>query len=617
MGGLSDSLDALERRRRDTDPAATVEVIDGLLTLLRDITEVGDLAATLAADAERAGAQAARLAGLIADLLRDPAVVLDEPRLIALALVRWVIKDAFTLAPDLDADDLRRDLQRVFVAPAATPEALPEALRRGLLVSALDDLPDDHLAALLAMPSAERALLALSLLSDRNALTPAGEAARTRLLAADTLYDALPANPVLRHLVAIVWMHCSYAGSATRHAIKPSLNRWFLRLAALSGLTPGSRRPARAPGDKPLLAIASESFRSQHAMFRWYAPVIRALRAHFTLLVLSQPEEVDAESLALFDRYVPITDTAALKAALRLYAPDAVYFPSVGMRAWAIQLANLRWAPVQLMTLGHPATTHAAGIDGVIVAGNLYGGEGVFSETVLRQLAPAGNQIEPHRGLHAPLHATPDPEAAVWRVAVPCTALKLNASYLDVLAQLAARSPRPITYDFFPNETGLAWLATRQRLQARFPGARVHPRASYADYLRQLAACHLALSPFPFGNSSSLVDVLLLGLPAVALAGREPHALTDRATLEAVGLPQLCVTTPEAYLALAVELLSDVTVWQRVRDQLADGRLARIHSAEVKPPVQEAVDTLRWAVAHPERLVERGALIVADQAWRA
>lgn len=615
---LQARISALELAQYRADPATQSATLSGVLELLQACTESGTYAGLLTQDVTHAGVLCTRLAALHASLVMPVTLALDEPRLVAFAVARWVVKDLYRLSGFRGTLDQRILLTHRAASVSASGEAsggLPQDIELALLLSCLDDVLPEHVEALLANPGPRSAIIALSLLSDRSALTPAGEAVRERLLLAEGLYEHLPVYHSLRHLVSIVWMHCSYAATPRKHAVKAVLNGWFRQLAEANGLVATARRRPRAPGEKPVLMVICEMFRSGHAMFRWYAPIVRGLREHFTLHLLSLPEEVDADSIALFDRFLPVKDFAAMKAALKLYAPDMIYYPSVGMRAWAITLANIRWAPVQVMTLGHPATSHSPCMDAVLVPRAVFSEAEVFSETVLLQAQPGGDHIEPHRGLSDPVRAAPDWQAETFVVAIPCISLKLNGDFLAAVDAIVTGAGRPVRLEFFPNETGLALLASRQALQQRFPGAVVHGRASYMGYLQTLSRAHLALSPFPFGNSSSLVDVLLLGLPAVALRGREPHGLTDLSTLGAAGLADWCQPTIKAYVAAAIALIRDEPAYVRARALLCDGRFDAVHSGDDKPVVSEIVDTLRWAMRQGEALRAGGAVVDGRDGW--
>ena len=58
--------------------------------------------------------------------------------------------------------------------------------------------------------------------------------------------------------------------------------------------------------------------------------------------------------------------------------------PSIGMDLATIFVSNARFAPIQVIALGHPATTHSEFIEYVIVEDDYVGSESCFSETLLR-----------------------------------------------------------------------------------------------------------------------------------------------------------------------------------------------------------------------------------------
>ena len=60
-----------------------------------------------------------------------------------------------------------------------------------------------------------------------------------------------------------------------------------------------------------------------------------------------------------------------------------LYMPSIGMDLTTIFASNTRLAPVQVIALGHPATTHSDFIEYVIVEDDYVGSEKCFSEQII------------------------------------------------------------------------------------------------------------------------------------------------------------------------------------------------------------------------------------------
>ncbi len=75
----------------------------------------------------------------------------------------------------------------------------------------------------------------------------------------------------------------------------------------------------------------------------------------------------------------------------------------------------------------------------------------------------------------------------------------------------------------------------------------------------------LALDPFPYSGGVTTLEALWMGVPTVTLVGDTFAGRHAASHLTAAGLPEFCATTPDDYLALAVD-------WSRRPQDLADLR---------------------------------------------
>jgi hypothetical protein len=451
----------------------------------------------------------------------------------------------------------------------------------------------------------DRLLHAVAWLSNPNCMTPAQQAGRDWLIEqADELLtaDRFPARFGAR--IASAWMFCSYSDHPDRHAVKRALNatiaRWLhgagvrpppgratprVPAKALSGSLPevlsgsepeGAQPSAQASGSRagpandltgpapvdprPTLLVVAERFLSNHAMHRVYAPSIRQLRRDFRVILVATADQVDAAGTALADQVWQadrdLHKLPALVARIARLAPDAIFFPSVGMSMWAIALANLRLAPVQMMSIGHPASSFSPHIDYMILGRDVLGDPGCFSETVIVRDAP-GNPIQPPPGAWGPA-PPPRVRPGTLEIAVPAMAAKVSPAFVEACQRLAHEAGRPVRFHFFPNREGIGLRHFEVLIRRALPGAVVRPPVNYTQYMRWLAECDLALATFPFGNANSTVDCLLLGKPVVALEGDEPAARTDRRMLRLAGAPAwLLATSRGQYFETALRLVRD------------------------------------------------------------
>ena len=199
--------------------------------------------------------------------------------------------------------------------------------------------------------------------------------------------------------------------------------------------------------------------------------------------------------------------------------PDIIYYPSIGLSPLAVPLSNLRLAPLQLAAAGHPATTHAPGIDAMLVEEDTLGDAACFSERVVTlprdcvvHVPPPGFQARPASpGVESP---HPDPERPL-RVAVCATSLKLNARFLAMCRRIGERASRPCNF-ISSLATAGAW---RTRPAAHGDRRRAaSPRTQHA--LRGLSRAPARLRSVPrslsYGNTNGIVDTVSQGLPGSA-----------------------------------------------------------------------------------------------------
>src|SRR5690606_19642289 len=142
--------------------------------------------------------------------------------------------------------------------------------------------------------------------------------------------------------------------------------RW-LHQTLSPGLKKRMAQNASRTGKVKRVVVASEKYKSNHAVYRCYHSRIQSLRDHYELILVTAPGDYDETSAKDFDQVVEIVDGVpniadTAKEVARL-EPDMIFFPSLGMAKWTILLANLRIARYQVMAYGHPASAFSQHID--------------------------------------------------------------------------------------------------------------------------------------------------------------------------------------------------------------------------------------------------------------
>lgn len=526
-----------------------------------------------------------RAAAAASSLLADKTLFFSpEWQIKILTLHRWLAA-LFAATPFHNTDhimralnrtDERDNLQNVSVAPE-------DMLKFCFLYSADSEVPL-NLDALWEHNRVLAASLAMLLLSPRFLGTPAAHSKREAIL--PWLTERLPQVPDLEQLptgvMHDVYMHCSYADRADKHAVKGAINALIRRKLSENGLLDSAVSSADLNPDddrKPVLLVVLEWFTKAHSIYRTHSRTIEAARRHFRVVGMAYEGCVDEVTKQVFDEFVPLPQGASIIDQLRAIQHQArqqraeiLYMPSVGMFPLTMWLTNLRIAPLQMMALGHPATTHSHAVDYVVVEEDYVGDAACFSEKLLT-LPPDGMPYRASGALPANVSVhVPRPAPEAVQIVVCATTMKLNPGFLEACAQIIRKSACPVHFRMLIGQAqGLIYPAVK-RLVARYLGnsATVYPHQNYEDYMRIIADCDMFINPFPFGNTNGIIDTVTAGLVGVCKTGREVHEHIDEGLFGRLGFPGWLVAhTTEDYVHATVRLANDHSLRAKLSTKLA------------------------------------------------
>jgi HMW1C N-terminal/HMW1 domain 2 len=389
-----------------------------------------------------------------------------------------------------------------------------------------------------------------------------------------------------------IYMHCSYAFTPAKHAIKAPLIAELRRACLEAGAVEWQPATMLPPRDKPKIAptviVVAEHLRAGHSVFRTHSRAIEGLRARFHVVGVFREGLVDDAGAALFDETIRLPAGNLLPAirdatvAIAGHAPALVFHIGVGMVSETIALASLRLAPVQCVSFGHTATTMSPAIDYMLLPEDFVGSDGVHSEEVVAlpraamPYAPVAAKVPPRPPADGAEGGAGDgPTDGVLRIAVAASIPKLNPALFQALARIEAAATRPIEFHFLPlGAVGLACMDLARMARLRLKSAVVHPEAPHDAYMTRLGSCDFFLSPFPYGNMNGLLDAFQLGLPGVCLDGAEAHAHADAAIFARAGLPgALIARSIDDYVAQALRLIDDDAWLKHCRRVAADADL--------------------------------------------
>jgi hypothetical protein len=384
-----------------------------------------------------------------------------------------------------------------------------------------------------------------------------------------------------------VYMHCSYATIADRHAIKGSINRLVRQWIVEQGLDdlPVQPLPIRAAGSKPVALVVLEWFGANHSIYRTHSKTIEAMRNDFHVIGLGYGKCVDQQVRHVFDQFIEIPEVEMaqqLQQVRQICEQQAVavmYMVSIGMSPLNIFLSNLRLAPLQATSWGHPATSNSPFIDYYIAERDLVPDPSLFSEEIL-WLEP---DEMPFRITETMAHAMAQRQSIAGKgplqIAICASTMKLNPAFLATLVRIVQVADVPVHLHFLvAGCIGIVYRQISKAVANYLPGvSSVYPQLGFDAYMQVIANCDLCLNPYPFGNCNGIVDVLLNGVVGVCMQGPHLFESIDQALYRRLGLPQWLIASDEnSYIEAAVRLIND----RGLRQQLS-AQFGTIASVEV------------------------------------
>ncbi len=548
-----------------------------------------------------------RVACAMSFLLSNPGFTLSEGGLLLLLSLHRCFQAVFAASVFENPDELVTRITRP-VEGNQRQLAGDQQVIKLMSVYSLDSAIELDFKALLANYPHIVLPAFLSMISTQSTLTLKAQENRESLLGFGPIIEDITLPDAILALTTNAWMLCSYALADDKHELKRHLNVMIRKMLARNRvIAPPLPSSTRSHKIRPRIVLPLEMFTSLHAMYRVYGPAIRQLRANFELVALCKANSLDEHSTQLFDSITHVDGLGLREIVGKLIKlkPDVIYFPSLGMNDFTLVLANLRLAPIQLYTVGHPATTHSDCIDYVVNEEKWAGDPSTFSETAI--MAP--NKSFPFElradttGIKPDIRVNPE----VIRIAVAARVYKLNASLLLFLRRILQRIKRPVEIHFFPNETGLYHFSMKRKIQEILPDAIIHPRTDYGTYLTWLNRCDLQLGTYPFGGTNSNVDTFKQGLPLVTRIGKECHSRTDAAMMRAVGLPEwLIANNEQEWEEALVRLIEDDAERVSLSRHLLATDIDEIFNDDPEHPGTGFVDTVQWIYDNHEKIRKDG-----------
>jgi len=295
-----------------------------------------------------------------------------------------------------------------------------------------------------------------------------------------------------------------------------------------------------------------------------------------------------------------------------------IYYADIGMTPESVLLSNLRLAPVQVMSYGHPASTFGSEIDYFL------GGEAVEKLDKVAEKYSERMVLIPGMGC---LAAYPNYERrgvkkdhevvniqAVWGPD------KYNFPSLQALKRAYARFEKPAKFHFYPSisiNRNNAVLPFVRDLRTCLGGAfEIFTQFEYFDYMASAEDnSDMAInSPPPFGGFNTCVEAMYLDLPVLHCNGDTFRTMVGGVLNERVGMSDWNTNSLQEWEDKLVEIVNTGD-WREKKRHLEELNLKEaIFSGSEPEWFEKAIDYLMVNGSKEEVKKDRSPLIVREVA---
>ena len=356
-------------------------------------------------------------------------------------------------------------------------------------------------------------------------------------------------------------------------------HRWQARLAIpIAAGTAGDQTPLK----RLRIGLVSPFF-SRHSV--WHAILkgwIKSLDRERFELIAFHLSHVSDDQTSWARQHVDgfeenIGDAAGWARCIAERQCDVLIYGSIGMDELSSQLANLRLAPVQAVTWGHPETSGLPSLDYYISADLFEPPDAAeaYSEKLIRL---------PHLGVNYAADALAtvafdvttlglDPKRPI--LICPGTPFKYSPLHDQVLVDIARRVEGGQLVFFQSAFTSMA-RAFRQRIEAAFANAGLGgqrccfvPWMNLSDFHGLLQASDVFVDTIGFSGFNTAIQAIECSLPLVTLEGRFLRGRLASGVLRRIGMSDLVVTDQEALVVLVARLAQDRPFNLATRERIA------------------------------------------------
>jgi predicted O-linked N-acetylglucosamine transferase (SPINDLY family) len=378
------------------------------------------------------------------------------------------------------------------------------------------------------------------------------------------------------HRLTPLYFSCTYLNDedGNDHRVKRILNREAAKIATQIKVKNTPKRDS--------IAIVSSKWFENSAVYKSSSPLVERLKKNYKLTLIHvgfrKPKNMMTE---IFDEVHDLQfDKNGVLPTDQIEDNDfqLAYFPDVGMNDESIWLSNIRWAPIQVTSYGHPVSTFSSQMDYFIV-----GSDSEVHEDLKENYSERAVVI-PGIGAHPtwPNYKAKYPEKRSDKMIVNCVwgPDKHCHQMYKFLKEVEAKSTRPVEFQLFCSK-GVhryqAFLPFKSEVEQMLPGcAQIHADKEYFEYMEEAEYADFAINSWPFGGYNTVVESLYLRKPVVTMEGGKFYNKAGACLLRKVGLGDLVAQDMEQFMDLTVRLLDDPDFLREKQDHLRSINLRKV-----------------------------------------
>ena len=378
------------------------------------------------------------------------------------------------------------------------------------------------------------------------------------------------------HRLSTLYFGCTYQNDqdGNDHRIKRILNREVAKITSQIKVKNTPKRDS--------IAIVSAKWFANSAVYKSSSPLVERLEKNYKLtLVHVGPKRPENLMTEVFDEVHTLQfETNGTLPTEKIENNDfqLVYFPDVGMNDESIWLSNIRWAPIQVTSYGHPVSTFSPQMDYFIV-----GSDSEVHEDLKENYSERAVVI-PGLGAHPswPEYKAKYPAKRSDKMIVNCMwgPDKYNYSMCKFLQQVETKCEKPVEFQLFCSK-GVhryqAFLPFKSEVEQALPGcAQIHADKEYFEYMEELEYADFAINSWPFGGYNTVVESLYLHKPIVTMEGDKFYNKACACLLRRVGLEDLIARDMRQFKELTLRMLNDADFLKEKQDHLRNLDLRKV-----------------------------------------